>query len=118
MLSLRQTCRIQLRRIHPDDTSLSTAIHEKLTNMGFPVRLLNDEGLELFTFEEVFPDAKPGMILRGFRIMEGMMQKELAEKLETAQTRVSEMERGKRTISINMSKKLAKIFNTSYKCFL
>jgi addiction module HigA family antidote len=72
----------------------------------------------LYTFEEVFPEAHPGMILRGFRAMEDMTQTELAEKLGIAQTRVSEMENGKRPISVRMARHLAGIFGTSYKTFL
>jgi DNA-binding XRE family transcriptional regulator len=101
-----------------DDMTLSNAIRKKLASMGHDVRMLNDEGEELYTFEEVFPDAHPGMILRGMRGRDEMTQKELAEKLEIAPTRVSEMESGSRPISVKMAKKFAEIFETSYKVFL
>jgi DNA-binding XRE family transcriptional regulator len=101
-----------------DDVTLSNAIRKKLTAMGHEVRMLNDEGEELYTFEEIFPNAHPGMILRGFRGRDEMTQKELAEKLNIASTRVSEMESGSRPISIKMAKQLAEIFETSYKVFL
>jgi DNA-binding XRE family transcriptional regulator len=101
-----------------DDMTLSKAIRKQLAAMGHEVRLLNDEGEELLTFEEIFPEAHPGMILRGCRGRDEMTQKELAEKLGIAQTRVSEMESGTRSISVKMAKKLAEIFETSYKVFL
>jgi DNA-binding XRE family transcriptional regulator len=99
---------------------VSDAIQRALKSMGHTVRVrhLNDEGEELLTFEEVFPDAHPGMILRGCRGRDDMTQTELADKLGIAQTRVSEMESGKRPISVKMAKQFAEIFGTSYKAFL
>jgi plasmid maintenance system antidote protein VapI len=64
------------------------------------VRRLNDDGEELYAFEEFFPDADPGRILRGFRNRDGMTQEELAAKLGSTQTRVSELESGKRPIDL------------------
>jgi transcriptional regulator with XRE-family HTH domain len=58
------------------------------------------------------------MILRGARTRDEMTQGLLAEKLGITQTRVSEMESGKRPISVKMAKKLAEVFETSYKVFL
>ena len=101
-----------------DDITLSNAIRKKLSAMGHDVRMLNDEGEELYTFEEIFPEAHPGMILRGCRSRDEMTQKELAEKLGIAPTRVSEMESGSRPISVKMAKQIAEIFETSYKAFL
>jgi DNA-binding XRE family transcriptional regulator len=103
-----------------DDMGLGRAIKDKIVDMGHTVqeRLVNDEGEELYTFEEAFPEAHPGMILRGFRSLEDMTQAELAARLGVAQTRVSELESGKRRISLKMAKQLASIFGTSYKSFL
>ena len=70
------------------------------------------------TIEEVFPDMSPAKVLRGFRGRDEMTQLELADRLGIAQTRVSEMESGKRPISVKMAKQLAEIFETSYKVFL
>ena len=93
-------------------------IQDKLTSMGHTVRHLNDEGEELLTFEEIFPDAHPGLIMRGLRNRDDMTQQELADKLGIAQTRISEMESGKRPISVKMAKQLAEFFGTSHKVFL
>ena len=82
------------------------------------VRHLNDEGEELLTFEEVFPDAHPGMFIRGLRNRDDLTQSQLAEKLGTTQARVSELESGKTSISKRMAQKLGDIFKTPYKLLL
>ena len=99
---------------------VSQAIEKTLKSLGHAVsmRRLNDRGEELYTFAEVFPEAHPGLILRGFRGRDAMTQIELADKLGIAQTRVSEMENGKRRISVKMAKQLAAIFGTSHRAFL
>jgi DNA-binding XRE family transcriptional regulator len=94
------------------------AIRHLLTFGGQDVLWLNDEGDHLLSVEEVFSDMSPAKVLRGFRGRDDMKQGELAEKLGIAHTRVSEMENGKRPISVKMAKQLAKIFDTSYKAFL
>lgn len=101
-----------------DMEKVSEAIRGVLELAGHKVRYVNDQGEELFTFEEVFPDTHPGKIMRGFRVREELTQEELAERLGIAQTRVSEIENGKRAISRNMAKRLAEVFNTSPRAFL
>jgi addiction module HigA family antidote len=101
-----------------DMEKVSEAIRSILKLTGHQVRHVNDEGEELYTFEEVFPDAHPGKIVRGFRVREDITQEELAQRLGIAQTRVSELESGKRPISRNMAKRLADVFNTSPKVFV
>lgn len=73
---------------------------------------------EVRTFEEVFPDSSPAMTLRGYRGKMEWTQKELADKLGTTQNRISNMESGKRRISLNMAKRLSELFNIPYKVFL
>ena len=55
------------------------------------------------TIEEVFPDAHPGKIVRGFRVREDITQEELAHRLGISQACVSEIESGKRPISHDMA---------------
>jgi len=93
-------------------------IQDKLVSLGHTVRHLNDEGEELLTFEEIFPEAHPGLVMRGLRNRDELTQQALADKLGIAQTRVSEMESGKRPISVKMAKQIADIFGTSHKVFL
>jgi transcriptional regulator with XRE-family HTH domain len=72
----------------------------------------------MYTAKEVFPDAHPGMTLRGFRTRDGLTQEELAERLGVKQARISALESGSRSISIAMAKRLAEIFDITYKAFL
>jgi DNA-binding XRE family transcriptional regulator len=102
--------------VHAD--KISQAIQGVLKSMGHSIRHLNDEGEELYTFKELFPDAMPGRILRGFRLRDELTQQELADKLGTTQVRVSELESGKRPISRRMAQKLGIVFEIPYKAFL
>ena len=81
-------------------------------------RSVNDNDEELYTFEEVFPEVHPGMAVRGFRFRDGLTQEELADRLGVAQTRVSELESGKRRISVAMAKRLSTVFDIPYRAFL
>jgi DNA-binding XRE family transcriptional regulator len=101
-----------------DADRTAEAIRHLLTFGGQDVLWLNDESEPLLSAEEVFPDMSPAKVLRGFRGRDDMKQSELADMLGIAQTRVSEMESGKRPISVKMAKQLANIFGTSYKAFL
>ena len=81
-------------------------------------RMVNEYGEELFTADEVFPEAHPGLILKGFRLRDEMTQGELANLLGIPQSRVSALETGKRQISKEMAKRLGDIFEIPYKAFL
>lgn len=71
-----------------------------------------------FSFEEVFPEYHPGIALAGLRHREDLTQKQMAEKLGISQARLSEYERNKRRITIDMAKRIGEIFNISYKSLL
>lgn len=58
------------------------------------------------------------MLIRGLRGKNEITQEELADRLGIAQTRVSELESGKRSISVAMAKRLAGVFGVTYKMFL
>ena len=81
-------------------------------------RPLNEEGEELYSAREVFPESSPGNRLRGLRTREGITQKELAAALGIRQHHVSEMEKGTRAISVDMGKRIGETYNISYKVFL
>jgi DNA-binding XRE family transcriptional regulator len=81
-------------------------------------RPVNEYGEEVYTAREVFPERTPGMLIRGLRGKNGMTQEELSSKLGIAQTRVSELESGKRSISLAMAKRLALVFDVTHKMFL
>ena len=101
-----------------DIEKVSEAIRGVLELAGHTVRRVNEEGEGLHTLEEVFPDAHPGRIVRGLRVKEDITQEELAKRLGIAQTRVSEIESGKRPISRNMAKRLGEAFNISSRAFI
>lgn len=73
---------------------------------------------ELFSSEEIFPEAHPGLALRGLRVKEDLTQTELASRLGVKQHRISEMGTGKLAISVEMAKRISSEFNLSYKVFL
>ena len=79
---------------------------------------LNEDDKELFSSDEVFPNSHPGSRLRGLRTREGITQKQMAEALDIPPRHISEMENGKRTISLEMAKRIDATFNISYKVFL
>lgn len=97
---------------------MASAIKSMLALAGYRVRRVNAEGEEVFSAAEVFPDASPAMALQGFRGKMGWTQQELAEKLGTTQTCISAMESGTRRISVNMTKRLEKVFHISCNVFL
>lgn len=101
-----------------DAERVGNAIRSILALTGHKIRHLNEEGEELYSFEEVFPDTHPGMVLNGFRLKKEMTQAELAEQLGISQNRVSDMEKGKRPISKAMAQKLGVIFDMPCKAFL
>ena len=98
--------------------TVGKAVRSVMELAGHKVRNVNDEGRELFSIAEVFPEAHPGMVLRGFRGRDDMTQSALAEKLGISQNRVSDMESGKRPISKRMAEQLGSIFEVPYKAFL
>jgi DNA-binding XRE family transcriptional regulator len=93
-------------------------ILDALSLTGHTVRQINEEGEELFSAKEVFPESSPANRLRGLRTREGITQKELANVLGLHQHHISEMERGIRPISMNMAKSIGDKYNISYKVFL
>ena len=73
---------------------------------------------KLYTIEEVFGEITPGDCMRGLRAKEDLTQKQLAEKLGVRPHHISEMENGRRAISVQMAKKIQSIFGIGYKTFL
>ena len=101
-----------------DAERLCKAINSLLELVRPVVRPVNADGEELYTAQEVFPESSPGNRLRGLRTREGITQKELANALGVRQHHVSEMEKGVRTISKEMAKRIGETYNISYKVFL
>ncbi len=105
--------------VAPESTmKIAEVIRSVLTLVGHKVRRVNDDGEEWVTAEEVFPDGSPAMALRGLRGREDMSQAELAQSIGVSQNAISEMESGKRPISMKMAKRLGEKFDLPYKVFL
>jgi DNA-binding XRE family transcriptional regulator len=102
-----------------DVGAIMTTIRGILALSGHEVAQLDeDAGERLYSIEEVFPEATPGMMLRGLRGKEEMTQAEFAKRLGISQHHISEMENNKRTIGIDMAKRIAEAFKVPYKMFL
>jgi DNA-binding XRE family transcriptional regulator len=97
---------------------VTEALRSVLALAGQAARPVNEEGEELYAFDEVFPEVHSGLVVCGYRGKMEMTQEELAERLGIRQTRVSELESSQRAISAAMAKRLGKIFDISYKAFL
>lgn len=98
--------------------AVADAIRSVLSLAGHKVRRVNANGEEIVSADEVFPNANPAMMLRGLRGKEVITQAELAERLGISQNMVSDMESGKRNISVNMAKRIGETFHVPYKLFL
>lgn len=73
---------------------------------------------DVLNSSDVFFDTTPAMLIRGLRGKEGLSQIEFANKLGIAQNMVSDMENGKRHVSLNMAKRIGEVFKIPYKMFL
>lgn len=84
------------------------------------VETTEDEWISLETLlaKDVEKYTWPGLALKGARLKENFTQAQLSKKLGIRQENLSKMERGKRTISPAMAKRLAKILKVDYKIFL
>ncbi len=73
---------------------------------------------KVYPIEQFMDEITPGRALLGLRYREDLTQKQFAEKLGIKQSHVSEMENNRRPISLQMAKKISKIFGVGYKVFL
>ncbi len=101
-----------------DVERITRAIQDVLNKSGDQVREINDEGEELFSVEEVFPDSTPGTRLVGARYKEDMTQEQLAKASGIPRRHISEMENNKRTIGKERAKRLAEVLRVDYRVFL
>lgn len=89
----------------------------------FPEYILDSDNeyedwFETDLHKEIAASIKPGDYLRNYREVQGMTQKDLAEKIRIRVNYLSDMETGQRPISRIMAKKLCKIFNVSAGVFI
>jgi Plasmid maintenance system antidote protein len=70
-------------------------------------------------FPELFDDAqRPGLVLRGLRLRDGLTQSKLAEQVGVTQSAIAGMESGARPIGKKMAQRLAKALSTDHRVFL
>lgn len=99
-------------------SAVAETIRGILQLAGHKVRCVNEEGAAIYYLDEVFPDSSPAAILRGYRGKMEWTQQELAERLGITRNRISDMENGRKRISLNMARRLSELFNIPYKVFL
>jgi len=85
--------------------------------------ILSKNKLNSISAEEFFSPyekkyTKPGMLLRGLRIREGLTQTEFSKLIKVTQANLSHMENGKRPIGKMLSQRIAKVFKIDYRMFL
>lgn len=61
---------------------------------------------------------KPGALLQGIRVREGLSQVELAKSLKVSQSVLSQMEKGARPINTEIAKKIEAVYDVNYRSFL
>ena len=93
---------------------VAVALRELLHAFGYAVRGDLDDDVT-YPASEVFPDSTPGKRLRGLRAREDITQAEMAERLGLRQHHISEMESGKRPITLEMAKRIGAELDNSYK---
>ncbi len=98
--------------------NIEEAIRSFLKLAGHKVELVNNDGEKLYHADEIFPDSTPGTMLRGLRTRENLNQREFGARLGLKQHHISEMENNKRPISLEMAKRIGKVYGVSYKVFV
>ena len=95
-----------------------TAIIQNILNLTQKKSGEEIEDDKVYPIEQFMDEITPGRALQGLRYREDLTQKQFAEKLGIKQSHVSEMENNRRPISLQMAKKISKIFGVGYKVFL
>lgn len=109
---------ITLRVPAGDAASVVAGLEGLFALSGHELLSMDESRNALLSVDDVFPDRSPAMLLRGYRGKLDMTQAQLAETMQMTQTRISEWESGKRSISIKAAKKLAALFSVPYQIFL
>ncbi len=109
---------LELTKTPHTDGTVSVQVTVPQDLLPLVERALQEAMEPTYGIEEMFPDLGPGDALAGARTMRGLTQRQLAELVGCLNTNISEMERGKRTIGLDMAKRLGKALDFSYKTFL
>jgi DNA-binding XRE family transcriptional regulator len=89
---------------------------------GNNVKLITDDAVDVFEtdwYKNIKSNMTPGQNLKIYRINRGLTQEQLGELLDgIPKQHISNMENGKRAISLKMAKRLSKLFKTSVERFI
>ena len=89
---------------------------------GDQVQIITDEYEDAFEtdwYKKIKANLHPGKYVRAYRENKNMTQTQLGEKLDGLSKQcISDMENGRRAISMNIAKKLSKLFNRPVEKFL
>ena len=69
-------------------------------------------------YKKMKAERTPGRTLRAYRQRDNLTQAALAKKAGVYAQNISNMEKGSRTITVELAKRFAEIFGASYKIFL
>ena len=82
-------------------------------------QLINDDdGEELYSIEDVFPNGSQSMALRGLRTREGLSNKEFADGLGISESYLLSLENGENPITQELAELIASKYNTLARVFL
>ena len=106
-----------------EDTLSSTFLDQLKKEFGDSLQIVKEDddwidARDMDWSKEDLEKETPGGNLRFYRKLVGMTQKDLADKLGMTKQHISDMERGKRSISKKTAKELAFIFRVSPVRFL
>jgi DNA-binding XRE family transcriptional regulator len=93
----------------------STAVRKMLESVGEPT--IPYEQTSLAAEFGQGQGGVPAAVMRGLRERDGLTQTQLGERLGMSAGHVSDHERGKRSISLRLARKLAVVFGTDYHLF-
>lgn len=120
---------VHMRKLHTSHRHLNDiiCIHYAGAVYHFPKKIAEKYRVEN---EDEFVDAddvfaainkkytKPGALLRGIRIREGLTQAKMANKIKVTQSDISQMESGTRRIGRKIAKRIERLFGIDYRSFL
>ncbi|MES0490316.1 MAG: helix-turn-helix transcriptional regulator [Leptospirales bacterium] len=109
-----KNAKIEMKGDIPNDilTAVSKAFKKS-------VKILNDDGEEIVLatqskwFNEIIEGTSPGKVIHIYRENSGLSQSQLGEKVKKSIQYISDLENDRRNISLDMARKLAKVFDIS-----
>ncbi|CAN2039147.1 Helix-turn-helix domain-containing protein [Candidatus Magnetomoraceae bacterium gMMP-15] len=115
----KELAEIHIRNIPVQKIDSIHEIIEKIFDLAnLTLNNIEKEYEKTYSIDEIFSHFHIGNAVRGFRTREQLTQKDLAKKIQVTPKYISEIENGKRQLSEDIAKKLAKALNTDYKVLI